>query len=499
MEGSKQRKIGALLSYVSIILNNTISIIYTPFMLQMLGQSEYGLTGTASSYVSYLSLLSLGIGGAYIRYNAQYRAKNDKVGEERLNGMFLIVFIVLAFLVFVGGIIILFFSNSFLEGSFTTTEIKKLQLIMISMILNTIFTFLFTVVMMALQAYEKFIFLRICGLCTGIITPIVNIIILTNGGKSVSLSIATLIISLVCFIAYYIYAALKINFKFRFDYFDVNVLKDIITFSFFLFVNSLTDQLTFSTDNIILSKLFGTTSVAIYTVGSSFKNYFMSFSTSISSVFASKINLITAKNDDNEELVDIMIKVGRIQCIVTSLIIIGYASIGNKFVQLWAGVDYKDSFWIGLLLLLGIYIPCFQNVGLEIQKAKNKHKVRSVVYFFIALFNIIVSIPFAMIWGPIGAAFATFICLICGNVIFMNIYYQKGIGLNMKKFWLEIFKLYPGMIPSIIISILIHFYYPISNLFDILVCAIIISGIYLVGLWKVSLTNEEKKLLKIKI
>ena len=55
-----QRKAGALLSYLHIFLSNTISILYTPYMLQMMGQSEYGLTGTAGSFISYLSVLSFG-------------------------------------------------------------------------------------------------------------------------------------------------------------------------------------------------------------------------------------------------------------------------------------------------------------------------------------------------------------------------------------------------------------------------------------------------------
>ena len=83
-----QRKAGTLLSYAYIIITNTISLFYTPYMLRMMGQSEYGLYGTASSFISYLSVLSFGIGGAYIRFNAKARATGDREEERRLNGMF---------------------------------------------------------------------------------------------------------------------------------------------------------------------------------------------------------------------------------------------------------------------------------------------------------------------------------------------------------------------------------------------------------------------------
>ena len=77
-----QRKAGTILSYVYIFVSNTISLFYTPIFLGMLGQAEYGLIGTANSLTSYLSLLSMGIGGSYIRFNAIARTKDDKREEQ---------------------------------------------------------------------------------------------------------------------------------------------------------------------------------------------------------------------------------------------------------------------------------------------------------------------------------------------------------------------------------------------------------------------------------
>ena len=50
-------KSGVILSYINLGLGTVIPFIYTPIMLRMLGQAEYGLFSLASSAVSYLSLL----------------------------------------------------------------------------------------------------------------------------------------------------------------------------------------------------------------------------------------------------------------------------------------------------------------------------------------------------------------------------------------------------------------------------------------------------------
>ena len=73
MNESKQRKVGAILSYVSIIVNTLIQLLYTPLLIRKLGQSEYGLYSLVASIIGYLTIMDLGFGNAIIVYTAKYR------------------------------------------------------------------------------------------------------------------------------------------------------------------------------------------------------------------------------------------------------------------------------------------------------------------------------------------------------------------------------------------------------------------------------------------
>lgn len=86
-----QRKAGVLLSYAGELVKILVSLVYTPIMLRLLGQSEYGLYQLVYSVVSYLSLLSLGFGSSYLRFYSKYKAQNDEAGVAKLNGMFMII------------------------------------------------------------------------------------------------------------------------------------------------------------------------------------------------------------------------------------------------------------------------------------------------------------------------------------------------------------------------------------------------------------------------
>ena len=102
-----QRKAGAMLSYVYLAITFAIGIIYTPLLLKFLGDSEYGVYSVASSAIAFLAILDLGFSQTMVRYVARYKALGDKDGEKKLNGMFLILYSIIAAVALVAGIVLL--------------------------------------------------------------------------------------------------------------------------------------------------------------------------------------------------------------------------------------------------------------------------------------------------------------------------------------------------------------------------------------------------------
>ncbi len=98
-----QIKMGSLLSYLSLILGTVVSLVYTPIMIERLGQSEYGVYSIVLPMVSYLNLFSFGLGSAYTRFYTRYKEANDKYNMAKLNGMFLVIYSLLGVLVLIVG------------------------------------------------------------------------------------------------------------------------------------------------------------------------------------------------------------------------------------------------------------------------------------------------------------------------------------------------------------------------------------------------------------
>ena len=118
-------KAGAVLNYIAICLNMLVGLIYTPFMLRMLGQSEYGLYSLASSVIAYLAVLDLGFGNAIIRYTAKFRAQDKHKEQEEMFGMFFVLYICIGIIaLIVGGILTLNVENMF-SRSMSQEEISR--------------------------------------------------------------------------------------------------------------------------------------------------------------------------------------------------------------------------------------------------------------------------------------------------------------------------------------------------------------------------------------
>ena len=264
-------------------------------------------------------------------------------------------------------------------------------------------------------------------------------------------------------------------------------------FTFFIFINQIIDQINWSVDKFLLGRFAGTTAVAVYGVGGQINSMYIEFSSSVSNVFVPKVNRIVAESGNDRELTKLFTKVGRIQFIILGLILSGFVFGGIPFVKIWAGPEYVDSYAVALLLIAPVTVPLIQNLGIEIQRAKNMHKARAIVYLFIALANVALSIPLIKFMGSAGAALGTAISLIAGNIIFMNWYYHARIGMNMFYFWKEIAKFIPALIVPCMLGIIINFV-NITGLIKLGVFAIIYTIVYGLSMYFLGMNEEEKQL-----
>lgn len=494
-----QKKWGVVLSYAGQAVHMASGLIYTPIMLRLLGQSEYGLYQLVNSFVSYLGLLSFGFSGAYMRFYAKYEKEGNQHEIEKLNGMFMIIFTIIASICMLCGFVLTNNITAIFKDGLTTEEYPIAKILMMLMVTGLSTTMFSTVFTCYATAHEQFIFQRLLELFQNILNPFISLPLLIAGYGSVAMVTVSTSLVLLKFVVNFCFCRKKLKIRFCFTEINFSVFKELGAFTFFIFLNQIIDKINWSLDKVLLGRFKGTVEVAIYGVAANLNLMYQNLLSSISTVFVPKVNRIVMAGDDNDELTGVFIKVGRIQFIMASLIISGYIFFGKEFVRLWAGEGYDPSYYVGLLLMIPATMELIQYIGIEIQRAKNMHQTRSIVYAAISIGNIVLSIPLILKFGAIGAALGTTIALLCGTWLFMNVYYHKRIGINILAFWKSIASFIPALIVPICVGVLIRHFVEINGWVKLLSFIGVYAIVYCGSMYLLGLNKEEKSLLKIKI
>lgn len=434
-------KAGAILSYIVILCNMIVGLLYTPFLIRQLGQSDYGLYSIVSSVIAYLTVLDLGFGNAIIVYTSRYLQRNNKEDESRLYGMFVIIYIIIGIIAALIGIALYFNVGLIFGNAMTPEEIFKARIMMIILTVNLAITFPLSIFGNILVAYEEFIINKLIKILNIILQPILMIPLLLMGYKSIAMVVILSVINVICLLTNAIACFKKLKIKMIFGKFNFKLLREIFGYSVFVFLAEITNKINWNVDQFVLGAFKGTIAVAVYSVASQINAMYLAFSTAISGVMLPKITKMEERKASNKEFTDIFIRTGRIQYIVMFLIITGFIIFGQRFINIWAGQEYSTAYLIGCILMIPVTIPLIQNVGISILQAKNKYKYRTMILIGVAIVNVIISIPLAINYSGVGSAIGTALALILGQGILLNIYYHKKVHINIIEFWKNILKM----------------------------------------------------------
>lgn len=489
-----QLKKGAILSYLSLFTSILVALLYTPIMIRLLGQSEYGLYAMIGSLIAYFSVLDLGLGNAIVRYTSRNRAVGDKQIEAKLNGMFLILYLIIGILTILIGAIIYFYIDDIFTNGLSTSELRKAKIMVIIITINFAFSFPLAIFGSIIQAYERFVIFKLVEIVRILAVPIITLPFLYLGFGSVAMVVIVSVVNIgsLLFNLYYCFKYIKI--KFHFGKIDLTLLKEILGYSFFVFLGVIVDQIYWNTDQFILGALVGTVSVAIYAIAMQFINMYKRFSTSISGLFLPRASIMVARKSSNEEITNEMIKYGRIQYTIMAYILTGFILFGRPFINFWAGTNYDTAYIITLIIMIPLTIPLIQNFGISILYAKNLQKFRSLVLILISILNIIITIPLVQKYSGIGAAIGTAISLTLGNTVIMNVYYHKRIGINMIRFWKNILVMTIPVLVSLCLGIGMNYIIDFNKFVLIPIGILLYSLIYALLMWYFALNNYEKQL-----
>lgn len=461
---SRQLKFGAIMSYFTIAFNMLAGLIYTPWMIKQIGQSNYGLYTLATSLITLL-VVDFGMGAAVARFVSKYNAEGNQEKVNNFLGIVYKLYLLIDAVILVAVVVIGFFING-IYNNLTVSELETFKVLYVIVGLFTVISFPFTNLNGILTAYEQFVGLKLADLFHKVFIIGAMVIALLLGYGVYALVIVNAISGLLTIAIKLVIikknTAVKVNFK----YMDKSLLKEIFGFSVWTTVGSLAQRLIFNiTPSIIAAvSVTGAIGVALFGLGQTIEGYVYTFAAALSGMFMPKVSRMIYEGKKDTELMPLMIKIGRIQCIIIGLLVTGFIAVGHSFIiDIWNRPEFDESYLCAVFLI----IPSFFYLPMEIAHTtlivENKVKLQAFVFIIMGVLNFGLSLILSHFFGALGACISIFIAYMVRTVL-MTMIYHKVLGFNMTLFIKETFlKFMPYFLIAMCVGLALEYFNPLSH------------------------------------
>ena len=419
-----QLKKGAFLSYGTIFLSNIIGLLLTPFIIRSLGDSQYGLYSLIGAMVAYISILDFGLNNTIVRFVSKFRAEKNKKGEENFLAITLRMYGLISLIVVCLGVVLYQYFDTIFAESMTTTEIEQGKTMFILLIVNLAITLPGGAYTAICSAYEHFVFPRTVRIFRYLPRSISVFVLLYLGGDAIALVALDTIINLLIILVIWIYTKRRLKIKMELHSFSIPYVKEILSFSVWVFLYAIVHQFQWNAGQFILGITIDTVSVGVFAVGVMLGGYYAAFGGVINSMLIPRANQVVVAQSDGLTLTNMMIKYSRMNSFIMSLVLCGFFLFGREFIYLWIGESYMLSYYVTLLMMLGLTILIIQGFGNYILEAKKKNRFKSLLSLTTVTVAIVCGYFLSRDYGILGVTIP--LCIVMAiNGLVMNVYFMK--------------------------------------------------------------------------
>lgn len=428
---SSSIKAGAVISYVSVFLSIAITFFYTPWMIRQIGMSDYGLYSLVITFIAYF-VMDFGMSGTVTRFIAKYRAEGNEQKVGNLLGLIFKAYIVIDAVIFFVLLVIGFFLAGIFQG-LTHDEVEKLKVLYMIAAFFSVLTFVFKPMHGAMMAYEYFVETKLIDMVQKVGTVLFIVVALLLGMGVYALVLingaVALATSLVLYFVFHKKSKLNVNFHYK----DKDEMKALLGFSVWVFLISMAQRFRLTFMPSLLGMLANSAEISLFSLGMSIEGMVWVLSSALNGLFLPKVSRLSHQGDA-KAITDLMIRVGRIQFYIISLIFFGFVILGQDFLYLWVGEKFHNTYFVVLLLIGTNIVSLTQNVASDLVYAENKVRYTATLTFTASGLALLGSVLLAPSMGAVGCALSFFFAMSV-NLIQLNFFYKRKLELDISRFF----------------------------------------------------------------
>lgn len=487
------RNIGIILSYTSTFLNMICGLFLSSFLLRSLGDWEYGLYQTISSFVNYLVVFQFGIGGVLCRNLLVAQKSNDSDAAKKNTATIWYISIFLSVLISVVGILFCKSLPLIYVDNIPDVQMKYAQKLFLILLCYLVISFLSQTVSGVFLGNENYLTENLISILRILLRTVLLVLFCIRNPQSLTIAWIDTVVSIAVLLFSIVYVKRKYVFSFDIRFFDRTVIKNSLPLCIAMLLQAITTQANNNVDKFIISIKMDMESVAVYSVAMYIYSMFSSLTNIPISMYMPQIARSINNGVYGKELTETLVPSGRLVALIGGTILFGFIAVGKPFIHIVYGEQYGVAWITALIILIPMFINMTGGGVINVLDILNKRQIRSYILMFTTVLNILLTIWIIDYWGFIGAAVATAFSLIFGQVILINIYYYKVLSINMLTFYRHSYK---GIFLSEVFATGIGF--GVSSLFANNILSFFLGGISfviseMICLFKFGFNQNEKE------
>lgn len=481
-----------------------VSLLLIPFIIHKLGVEQFGIWVLLEVIVTYLSLLDFtGIGGAFVKYIAEYHTKKDFKNCNHVINLgwvyytFFWIIMVFFVLIFKDPLLKLF---KFSPNLYSTASFVFIGILLISLIRGS-----FAVFRSVLLGLQRMDITNTIAIFASLVNAGGIILFLSLGFGLKGLVMSGMIVAILTSFLQIVFAyKILPQMKFRPFSFNRDIFKKTFVYGVNIRIASISELTNMHVDKIFLGYFLNTSLVGFYELGAKIAKIARSFPEQLLPAILPASSELYALDDKNN-LEKLYYRGSKYLCLLTFPIAFFIVSNASLIMTLWMGkTGFKESALALQILSIGYVFVLLVSMGRLIARGMGipQYEMRSSV--LIVIMNITLSVILIIKLGFIGALLGTTISGTLGSIYFIysfHRYLKESLFNTIRKIYANplfycIISLFISMLVGHIFKSLI-FQKPPTNRIDafyyLLINGLVFLGVYLFFLLKTRYIDKYDK------
>lgn len=412
-----------IFNILNFLSNIIITITITPFLIKYLGLDVYGIIPLAIFFTFYISVITQALTSAINRY---FTIATQKGNLEESNEIFNTSLCIISSYIVIQ-LLLLYYPITKIDGiiSVPSGNEDSAKILFFCILLGFSLSLVSSIFSVTLYSKNRIDIILLITIVKNILRFILIIAFFKLGYINIYIFGISFIIAELLALIYYItiyknYAAfLHISIK----YFRKNKVKELLSFSSWLFIDQIGYLIFVKSDLLLVNKLQGSSANAEYAIASQFSDLLRSLAGLIGGVLGPVIMILYSKNKMDEIKLIAHFFMKLISYLI-SIPIILICTFTSEILEIWLGSGFEELKYLIWLITLPLIINLSVIPLLSINVAFNKVKIPSLLNFILGTVGCIISlfIFYNTSLGMYSIAIGLGLALTIKNSIFIPIY-----------------------------------------------------------------------------